>query len=330
MRGCLVPCFSLVGLLVLLPITAHGQERHAQAPAQASPAPTPSATPTPSPTPQPAPSPQATPTPQPTPPPTAEQRKRGAALIDKAVRAMGGAAAVDKVKSLEIRARGTRRLPGGSDIEVQTTTRIVFPDRYRQDTTLPGGTVSTILGPLGAFLTIETAGALPLPDEETATLKRTVRRNLVALLQARKEPSFSPAATLSGKEQGDSVGVNVGGETLTLKLDPKTGHIREADFIGSSGAGAQGRIVVNYSDYRPVDGLMYPFALSGTFDGQPSFDSKLDSVTVNPTLADALFMPPPPPSPEPPAEPGAAGAPPETVATPPPVAPTPASPPPGN
>jgi len=167
-----------------------------------SPAPTPAATPT------------ASPSPPPTPPPTAKQRQRGAALIAKAVAAMGGAAAIDAVKSLELKAAGKRQLPNGTELAVTTHTRMVFYDRYRQDTTLPGGTMSTILSPGAAFVAMGEA-ALPLPEEERDNMKKNVRRNIVAILQARRDKGYGAAAAGTATVNGvpaERVRIELAGE----------------------------------------------------------------------------------------------------------------------
>jgi hypothetical protein len=253
--------------------------------------------------PSPAPSPAASTAP-PAPPPSAKDRKRGAALIAKAVTAMGGAAAVDRVKSLEMKATGKRLLPNGTELAVTTRTRMVFFDRYRQDTTLPGGTMAAILSPGAAFVVMGEA-ALPLPEEERDNMKRNVRRNIVALLQARRDKGYGAAATGTATVNGipaELVKIDLAGDPATLAIDPKTGRILELTYKGSGPAQTIGTFVMAYGDHRKVDGLNYPFSVTGTFDGKPAFSAKVESLTINPKLEDAVFTPPPPPSP-PPAEP---------------------------
>jgi len=277
--------------------------------------------------PSPVPSPAATAAPSPAPkapaapPPSAKDRKRGAALIAKAVTAMGGAAAVDGVKSLEMKATGKRQLPNGTDLAVTTRTRMVFFDRYRQDTTLPGGTMSAVLSPGAAFVMMGEA-ALPLPEDERDNMKRNVRRNIVALLQARRDKGYGAAAAGTATVNGipaELVKIELAGDPATLAIDPKTGRILELTYKGSGPSQTVGTFVMAYGDHRKVDGLNYPFTVTGTFDGKPAFSAKVESLTINPKLEDALFTPPPPPSP-PPAAPAPAATPP---AAPPAPSPTP-------
>ena len=62
---------------------------------------------------------------------------------------------------------------------------------------------------------------------------------------------------------------------------------------------AEDRVVTTYSDYRPVHGVMLPFAIRSGDDGDPAFDdvSTVQSVDVNPDITDGLYsVPPLPPS----------------------------------
>ena len=58
---------------------------------------------------------------------------RGAALIQRAVNALGGAAVVDAVRTLELHGRSTRVLPNGAELQVETASYWMPPGRYRQD-----------------------------------------------------------------------------------------------------------------------------------------------------------------------------------------------------
>jgi outer membrane lipoprotein-sorting protein len=64
--------------------------------------------------------------------------------------------------------------------------------------------------------------------------------------------------------------------TLTLSIDPKTSHI-----LRSSGKAAGLEFIVDYSDFRRVGGLLFPFAEAGTAQGMPTANTKIDSIEVN-------------------------------------------------
>ncbi len=218
--------------------------------------------------------------------PSPEDVARGAALIARAVEGIGGAAAVDGVKTLELRGKGTRKAPTGPEVlPVETTTRILYPDRYRQDLTLPFGTMSTIITPKEGFLLAGEMGAMPLPEEQRAALSTSFRRNLVTLLRARKAPSFAAVKTGTATVDGTAVElvkVNESGETVTLAVDPASGHVLRASYPNAkAGVGPPGELSISYSDFRKAGSLVYPFTSIGMLNGEKVYESKLESVVVD-------------------------------------------------
>lgn len=232
----------------------------------------------------------------PAPPPTEEHRREGRALIEKAVAAFGGPAAVDAVKGIEVRGRGTRRVQA-EDMPVTIRTVMQFPDRYYQELTLPMGTMKTVLGPASAFI-VAGEGALPLPEGERQSILKLMHRNLLAVLQARRQPGFE--AVVVGTDTVDRVPVKLvrvtrGSDTITLGIDPASGELRQTRFE-SGGATPTGLLVVTYSDYRPIDPILtlrYPARAVGLMDGKPAFSQTVEAVVVNPRVEETLFQQPP-------------------------------------
>lgn len=64
--------------------------------------------------------------------------------------------------------------------------------------------------------------------------------------------------------------------TLTLSIDTKTSHI-----LRSSGKASGLEFIVDYSDFRRVGGLLFPFAEAGTAQGMPTANTKIDTIEVN-------------------------------------------------
>jgi outer membrane lipoprotein-sorting protein len=64
--------------------------------------------------------------------------------------------------------------------------------------------------------------------------------------------------------------------TLTVSIDAKTSHI-----LRSSGKASGLEFIVDYSDFRRVGGLLFPFAEAGTAQGMPTANTKIDAIEVN-------------------------------------------------
>jgi hypothetical protein len=64
---------------------------------------------------------------------------------------------------------------------------------------------------------------------------------------------------------------------LTVNIDPKTWHI-----LRSTGKASGLEFVVDYSDFRRVGGLLFPFGEAGMAMGMPTANTKFDAIVVNP------------------------------------------------
>jgi outer membrane lipoprotein-sorting protein len=71
--------------------------------------------------------------------------------------------------------------------------------------------------------------------------------------------------------------------TLTVTIDTKTSHI-----LRSTGKASGLEFVVDYSDFRRVNGLLFPFAEAGMAQGMPTANTKLEAIEIN------ASAPPPP------------------------------------
>jgi hypothetical protein len=212
-------------------------------------------------------------------------------LLDHAVQAMGGAA-VDAVRTVEIKSSSTRTTPMG-EIEVATVVQLALPGRMRQEVALPFGVVTTVLNARGAFV-LSGKEVVALPEAEQASLRSTADRNLIALLQARR--GASPAPRFAGFAHAGgaydnlvSVGADLG--TTLIGIDPRTGEVR---LVSYNAPALGGKVEITYSDYRPAGGVRYPFAAVGTVEGRPLFTSRVEGFVANPSLAESLFDAPVP------------------------------------
>ncbi len=227
--------------------------------------------------------------------PPNDQRARD--LLEKAVGAMGGAAAIDQVQTLILTGKMQQRSAVGG-YEATVTTTFLYPNKMRRDVVLPtGDAISSIFTPDRAWM----AGALgnvDLAEEEKQKLEVAAMRNLVSILKSRNH-------TLFRVSQGNSAGASevrrdvlviwFAGQTTEAVLD---GEHRIVEFSWeappTSPEAKKERIRVRYSDFRLVEGLVYPFS-SEAFSGEEKVSSfRLDSLRVNQPVPPALFAPPGP------------------------------------
>jgi hypothetical protein len=132
-------------------------------------------------------------------------------------------------------------------------------------------------------------GARPMPEGNRAAIYKELYHELVVLFRARTRSDFKASAT--GNE---SVDVELPGFTTTLGIDPGTGRVVSQTYRGRGPGGVLGQIVINYSDYRTVDGLSLPFKTTATFDGEPfpPLSATIETIKINGQIDPSNFKKP--------------------------------------
>ena len=210
--------------------------------------------------------------------PTAEMLKRGHELIAKAVEAMG--AKLDQLQSLQkTDVRGN---------QVKNVLTFAFPDTVRQEVVRQNFTLVSVVSPGDAFVVVNN-GARTMPEANRVAFNRELNHDLLVLLRARSRSDFK--ASLAGE---GNVDVELPGFMTTLGIDPASGRIISQTYKGRGPGGVIGQIVINYSDYRTVEGLSLPFKTTATFDGQPfpPLTATIEAITINGQIDPSSFKKP--------------------------------------
>ena len=220
-------------------------------------------------------------------------KKRGRALVEKAVEAAGGAARVDGLVSYhENGIAGSRQGAAG----IKTALLTLFPGRTRLEQTYQFGTIATVVTPGGGFY-VTPRGAGDLLDVQRDAYEEQFMRSPLSIMRARRGAEFAAVgAAKVGDTTVEQVDVSVGRVRVRLGIDPATGRILTLAYRGRGSNGAFGRIVRTFSDFRAVGGLTLPFKTDGVFDGEadPTQTSTAESIVVNADLSPALFERPKP------------------------------------
>jgi len=217
-------------------------------------------------------------------PPTAEMVKRGQELIAKAVEALGGSK-LDQLVSLQ------RKDVRGN--EAKNNLLLSFPDSLRQETVRPTFTLVSVVTPSESFFVVNNA-AREMPDANIAFIKNDLYHDPIILLRARTRPDFKVAGNGKSEASVEYVEVELPTFATTLGIDPATGRVLSQRYHGRGPGGVLGEIVINYSDFRTVDGFTLPFKLAATFDGQPfpALSSTAEAITINGQIDAGSFKKP--------------------------------------
>lgn len=226
---------------------------------------------------------------------TEEGQAEARALLDRAVAAVGGAEALDSARSLRVQASVAQETPQGP-MDLSVAEIHLFPDRYRQEVTLPFGSMSMVLSGDAGFATTP-QGVVDIPPSRLETMRQQADRNVLALLRARNDPEFVATMLDAGELDGtplERLQVDVAGQVTVVGIDPETGEIRQLVYQGTGPTGAPTEVTETYSDWRDAGALRYPFAIVGSFDGEEMQRVTVEEVEVDGEVDESLFERPAP------------------------------------
>jgi YHS domain-containing protein len=238
------------------------------------------------------------PKPAPAMPSAAAAQAQGRALVDRVVKALGGAEKLDAVTSyVEASSQIQKRPTGDAAIALKTMWRFPGGIRAERTMTLADRTMTSanLITPAGGWY-LGQGRSYPQNADGRAASEAQYNRQLVPLLRARREADFKAASLGSAVEDGvavDRVRVIRGGVDVILAIDTSSGLVRSLTFTGRGPEAEIGSYVLALGDYRDVSGLKLPFSERALFNGapEPSLTRTIDSITINTPLDPALFEP---------------------------------------
>jgi zinc protease len=215
------------------------------------------------------------------------------ALVRRVIEAKGGLEALRNVRTVLAEATTTFRMEQG-ELESNTRTYVVYPDRFRVDAAISGADIVQVYNAGEAWLQ-DPAGVRDAPPPMAKEFAASVRRDTIPLLVGVAEGRLS--ATLMPEEGREGRTLRVveitgeGMEPVRLYVDDRNMIARQA----FSAAGPDGRTMQAeevFSDYREIDGVQVPFTARVLRNGQPILTRLLTRVEFNTEIDPALFARP--------------------------------------
>lgn len=220
--------------------------------------------------------------------PTAEE------VLQRALAGMGGAAAVDGVRTLIVASETTRR-EEGKVLTLPTTTYFQYPNSVRKELVLEGKRLALVSTNRGAVM-VTPEGNFDLPEDGRLAIELPALRNPVSLLKARNAPKVSftyKGAAKVGERPVDLLEMRVGPHLMTLGIDTANGRLLRQTYWTNPGYENQYEMEITFSDFREIgNGLVYPFAWRAENQGKLVSESMTTSVGVNEILDPAMFPAP--------------------------------------
>jgi len=225
----------------------------------------------------------------------ADSRKEGRELFRKVVEALGSAGKVAAAKDVRVEASVTIRTEEGAlTIGIVQTT--VLPGRLRQEIQASFGTMTTVVTEKDAFL-VTPDGLQDLPPPALAEQRKELALSILRLAQRPSDPKLSLSAAGRAKVGGVDTAildVSYDGAEARWFVDPATGRILRTRVLSNRGEGDAERLT-DYSDFRPVDGLVFAFHQETTIDGKKEQTIDVTRIQVNTSPDIKIFDRPAPP-----------------------------------
>ncbi|MCF2491841.1 MULTISPECIES: outer membrane lipoprotein-sorting protein [Dyadobacter] len=210
-------------------------------------------------------------------------------VIDKHIKAMGGADKLAKLQSVKIAAEMEVM-----NMKVPISTIIVQDKGFRSETTVQGMTVVQAINGNTGWTINPMAGqttATALPEESVKAM--STETDLTGLYNY-KQKGYT--LTLDGEE--DLAGAKVYKVSMALKNGTKrTNYISKDTFyilkmiVATTINGQEVTSENTQSDFRQVDGVTYPFTSEVTTSAMPgaAMVLKISSLEVNPKIDPTIF-----------------------------------------
>jgi zinc protease len=224
--------------------------------------------------------------------PTPESIAQGQALLSAVAQAAGGEA-VARLQYLSLESSGTLFTKDG-EFPLNLRIAIVYPDRVRLEATLSFGT--NIQGYDGkAGWLVSPQGTQDLPPAMASEFPRSIAMaGALGISRLALSPKF-PVSFLGEEEvegkKALAVQWNAPNGPVKLYVDPATRLIIAARFRSHTPQGESETLQL-WDDYRPVDGVQYPFHSVVFREGVKYTETTVQKINFSEKPADSAFSKP--------------------------------------
>lgn len=215
---------------------------------------------------------------------------QGKALLAKVIESSGGAQKLSSIKAAHRKATIALKQSG---VQIESDSIEVVPDKVHLQVQTPNGELTLVSAPQASYIQFP-MGVQPLPPGQRDDLLKEMQRNVWFIAQHASDPKYGFSD--GGVEQVGSLhasvlNIHTDMQQLRWYIDPRTGHILRAQFQATTQAGPANR-VVDYSEWKTVDGVTLPFHEETADNGSPSASVSINSVEFNVPVDNKIFEKP--------------------------------------
>lgn len=207
-------------------------------------------------------------------------------LVDTVLTAYGGKAALGKIKAYRMEGSVTSVMRGEGPL-ARTFAR---PNRLKTTLDYPNHFETRILDGDQGWRSDGKGNMSPADGFlRTSMVLQAARADIPWLLDERRAAIKLLAPMDGGKLQGLEIPLGEG-LTLTVYADTATGRIVRTSGVLEA-PGMKTNFATDFADFRVVDGVLFPFREANFASNQPTGDTVITRVVLNPPLTDKDFRP---------------------------------------
>ena len=224
-----------------------------------------------------------------------QEGARAKALLDRVIAAKGGLAKLRSIRNVTATTKTSITSPEGR-MTADATTYLEYPNHVRVGTRLEQVTSVQVYDGEHAWVS-DPAGIHEVPERFARDLQASLKRDTIALLLAAEQGAVRARVLADLTDDTGKVfhALELSAsdlEPVVLYVDAETNLIsRQTYVIGGAG---QPLIEEVFGDYKSVDGVQMPLAVTVRRGGQLVLERTVGSIVFNATLDPVLFKRPGP------------------------------------
>ena len=213
---------------------------------------------------------------------------KGKEILDQVISASGGKNAFKSISNSVIKSDISASTPQG-EFQISTTSFHIFPDKIRQEISMPFGTIATVFdGEKGWMSTPQ--GTQDLPESQLREIKSELFRSHFHLFLADDlQVQFMGEESLEDKKVDVILISDPAGNQLKMYVDQITRLPLKESYHGTTMMGPA-TVEEIFSDYREVSGLMVPFSITSFANQQKMAETKILEINFNTQIDPELFI----------------------------------------
>ncbi len=213
---------------------------------------------------------------------------KGKEIFEQVIKAMGGKDAYKSITNSVTKTETSVSTPQG-EFQIASTVFHIFPDKIRQEISMPFGTMVTVFDGAKGWMT-SPQGTQDLPESQLKEVKSELFRSHFHLFLADDlKAQFMGEESLEDKKVDVILISDPAGNQLKMYVDLVTHLPLKESYQGTTMMGP-GNVEEIFSDYREVSGMKIPFSITSSANGQKVAETKILEINFNTQIDPELFI----------------------------------------